>query len=102
MVEVVAQRLPLRAGYFLQPHSVIQPICHPVVQNTNTFEMIGGPGEDRTPDPLVANQVLSQLSYRPSERVKSCMSNAKRLPPIEGQTVNIVRQINSNCRPSKY
>src|SRR5579859_310071 len=25
MVEVVAQRLPLRAGYFLQPHSVIQP-----------------------------------------------------------------------------
>ena len=27
--------------------------------------MAGGPGEARTPDPLVANQVLSQLSYRP-------------------------------------
>ncbi len=27
---------------------------------------IGGPGEARTPDPLVANQVLSQLSYRPA------------------------------------
>ena len=27
--------------------------------------MIGGPGEVRTPDPMVANHVLSQLSYRP-------------------------------------
>jgi hypothetical protein len=27
--------------------------------------IFGGPGEVRTPDPLVANQVLSQLSYRP-------------------------------------
>ena len=25
----------------------------------------GGPEEDRTPDPLLAKQVLSQLSYRP-------------------------------------
>ena len=28
-------------------------------------EDIGGPEGARTPDPLVANQVLSQLSYRP-------------------------------------
>ena len=28
--------------------------------------MIGGAGEDRTPDPLRARQVLSQLSYDPS------------------------------------
>ena len=28
-------------------------------------EKIGGPGEVRTPDPMVANHVLSQLSYRP-------------------------------------
>ena len=27
--------------------------------------VIGGPEEARTPDPLNANQVLSQLSYRP-------------------------------------
>ena len=27
--------------------------------------LVGGPGEDRTPDPMVANHVLSQLSYRP-------------------------------------
>ena len=31
----------------------------------NCFELIGGPGEVRTPDPMVANHVLSQLSYRP-------------------------------------
>ena len=31
-----------------------------------TIELIGGPGEDRTPDPMVANHVLSQLSYRPT------------------------------------
>ncbi len=30
-----------------------------------TQRKAGGPGEVRTPDPLVANQVLSQLSYRP-------------------------------------
>jgi hypothetical protein len=30
------------------------------------LEKVGGPGEARTPDPLVANQVLSQLSYRPT------------------------------------
>lgn len=34
-------------------------------------EKVGGPGEDRTPDPLVANQVLSQLSYRPIGKTKS-------------------------------
>ena len=26
---------------------------------------LNGPEEDRTPDPLLAKQVLSQLSYRP-------------------------------------
>ncbi len=30
----------------------------------------GGPEGIRTPDPLVANQVLSQLSYRPIKRSK--------------------------------
>ena len=33
---------------------------HPVTQSTN-----GGDEEDRTPDPLRARQVLSQLSYTP-------------------------------------
>ncbi len=28
-------------------------------------ELFGGAGEDRTPDPLRARQVLSQLSYDP-------------------------------------
>jgi hypothetical protein len=28
---------------------------------------VGGAGRDRTGDPLVANQVLSQLSYSPEE-----------------------------------
>ena len=35
-----------------------------------TFDVtrIGGAGRDRTDDPLVANQVLSQLSYSPMFR----------------------------------
>ena len=33
---------------------------HPIAQSTN-----GGDEEDRTPDPLRARQVLSQLSYTP-------------------------------------
>jgi hypothetical protein len=30
---------------------------------------VGGPGGVRTPDPMVANHVLSQLSYRPLRTV---------------------------------
>ena len=30
-------------------------------------KIFGGPEEDRTPDPLLAKQVLSQLSYSPPE-----------------------------------
>ena len=32
---------------------------------------IGGGKEDRTPDPLLAKQVLSQLSYTPNRSVMS-------------------------------
>ena len=38
---------------------------HPVAQSTN-----GGDEEDRTPDPLRARQVLSQLSYTPILHIK--------------------------------
>jgi hypothetical protein len=31
--------------------------------------MIGGRGRDRTGDPLLAKQVLSQLSYTPTAKV---------------------------------
>ncbi len=30
--------------------------------------MLGGAEEDRTPDPLLAKQVLSQLSYSPPRK----------------------------------
>ena len=33
---------------------------------------IGGADRDRTGDPLVANQVLSQLSYSPLKAVAGC------------------------------
>lgn len=36
------------------------------IRQASVTRSVGGPGEDRTPDPLVANQVLSQLSYRPA------------------------------------
>jgi hypothetical protein len=32
----------------------------------NPLLFLGGAGEDRTPDPLRARQVLSQLSYDPN------------------------------------
>ena len=37
-----------------------------VVSSANNGS-VGGAGRDRTGDPLVANQVLSQLSYSPEE-----------------------------------
>ena len=36
------------------------------MQKPAHYESNGGPEGIRTPDPLVANQVLSQLSYSPS------------------------------------
>jgi hypothetical protein len=34
--------------------------------NSFAFKRIGGRGRDRTGDPLLAKQVLSQLSYTPT------------------------------------
>jgi hypothetical protein len=34
-------------------------------------EAVGGADRDRTDDPLVANQVLSQLSYSPRRRIEN-------------------------------
>ena len=37
----------------------------PITLSFLTFSGLGGDEEDRTPDPLRARQVLSQLSYTP-------------------------------------
>ena len=39
----------------------------------------GGDEEDRTPDPLLAKQVLSQLSYTPDFLVKVLLSASSKL-----------------------
>ena len=38
--------------------------------------VFGGDEEDRTPDPLLAKQVLSQLSYTPDFLISSKLNNA--------------------------
>ena len=40
----------------------------------------GGDEEDRTPDPLLAKQVLSQLSYTPADLSVSSKSNNALFP----------------------
>ena len=40
---------------------------------------LGGAGESRTPDPLVANQVLSQLSYSPEFQAKQSIKKRSKL-----------------------
>ena len=45
----------------------MQPVCVPLLPTpTSSFKKIGGDEENRTPDPLLAKQVLSQLSYTPA------------------------------------
>jgi hypothetical protein len=39
-----------------------------ILFSTFTLTAIGGDEEDRTPDPLLARQVLSQLSYTPIQK----------------------------------
>ena len=45
----------------------MQPVCVPLLPTpTSSFKKIGGDEENRTPDPLLARQVLSHLSYTPT------------------------------------
>jgi hypothetical protein len=45
----------------------MNPFPHPHFLQTNVFlRKIGGAEEARTPDPLLAKQVLFQLSYSPT------------------------------------
>ena len=46
----------------------------------------GGDEEDRTPDPLRARQVLSQLSYTPISEV---VDSRLRLPNFESSSKNL-------------
>mgnify|MGYP007112180909 CR=1 FL=1 len=41
------------------------------------FQLAGGDERDRTADPLLARQVLSQLSYTPTYQVTPFMTNDK-------------------------
>ena len=54
----------------------------PVSQNLYQILLslnLGGAEEDRTPDPLLAKQVLSQLSYSPSMRTQLTECNERKL-----------------------
>ena len=45
----------------------MQPVCVPLLPTpTSSRKKIGGDEENRTPDPLLARQVLSHLSYTPT------------------------------------
>ena len=44
------------------------------------MKLVGGRGRDRTGDPLLAKQVLSQLSYTPTEGVPFILKHLPQLP----------------------
>src|SRR4051812_4074084 len=46
---------------------------------------VGGPERDRTADLLIANEALSQLSYRPSPRVHGPFGRPYQVGAIYGQ-----------------
>ena len=49
----------------IQTHCEFALLMCLYLTNPDSTEKNGGVGEDRTPDPLRARQVLSQLSYNP-------------------------------------
>ena len=53
----------------------------------------GGDEEDRTPDPLLAKQVLSQLSYTPISEV---VDSRLRLPNFESSSKNLQNRTETN------
>ena len=51
---------------FISRRSLVQSIPHILASCFSLLASSGGDEEDRTPDPLLAKQVLSQLSYTPA------------------------------------
>jgi hypothetical protein len=54
--------MPNLLAFLLCPKINIRKGCSP---SGSLSYVVGGAEEDRTPDPLLAKQVLSQLSYSP-------------------------------------
>ena len=44
------------------------------------LRLLGGGKEDRTPDPLLAKQVLSQLSYTPIQGIRFHLMTFSQVP----------------------
>ena len=66
--------------YFYQLlHFTFTLLCHSVfkVHCLADTKSAGGDEEDRTPDPLLARQVLSQLSYTPTGKKPKLISPSK-------------------------
>jgi hypothetical protein len=51
----------------VRPAWADEPPCPPKLLFLLGMGEVGGPEEDRTPDLLIANEALSQLSYGPTE-----------------------------------
>ena len=61
-----------------------------------TFKINGGDEENRTPDPLLARQVLSQLSYAP---IMVCILFLKVVPSkLDNATFIQMNDLNSQVR----
>ena len=57
-------------------------------RNPQIFDIkIGGDEEDRTPDPLLARQVLSQLSYTPTYHLTSALNERTVKVTVKGASV---------------
>jgi hypothetical protein len=58
--------------------------------------MVGGRGRVRTGDPLLAKQVLSQLSYTPKPMFLFILNQLRILAPLE--TAQTVQSVPSLCK----
>jgi hypothetical protein len=61
-----------------------QTFCQRLTPIFTQSQEVGGAEEDRTPDPLLAKQVLSQLSYSPVNRWWAWVDSNYRPHPYQG------------------
>lgn len=59
----------------LQPRAISLSATHPSAKDWQSFARTGGNGRHRTGNPLLARQVLSQLSYVPDDLIRSLGSH---------------------------
>ena len=95
---------PLQRGSSASELEQEHEVFRLAVQNARLFHLASGDGEIRTLDPLLARQVLSQLSYTPTSAISDIKMGLSGLEPptsrLSGVRSNLLSYNPMNLAPT--